>query len=53
VASSFIVILSDLLREETGKTALVLIYLYVISEAKNILSKGEQSIAEIASRLGF
>jgi AraC family transcriptional activator of pobA len=45
--------LSDLLKQETGKTALELIHLYVISEAKNLLVEGEQSISEIAYRLGF
>lgn len=45
--------LSDLLKQETGKTALELIHLYVISEAKNLLSFGEISISEIAYRLGF
>ncbi len=45
--------LSDLLKQETGKTALELIHLYVISEAKNMLVSGEQSISEIAYRLGF
>ncbi len=45
--------LSDLLKQETGKTALELIHLYVISEAKNLLVAGEKSIAEIAYQLGF
>ncbi|MGD0037553.1 MAG: helix-turn-helix transcriptional regulator [Bacteroidota bacterium] len=45
--------LSDLLKQETGKTALELIHLYVISEAKNLLVAGEQNIAEIAYQLGF
>jgi AraC family transcriptional regulator, transcriptional activator of pobA len=45
--------LSDLLKQETGKTALELIHLYVISEAKNMLVGGEQSISEIAYQLGF
>jgi len=45
--------LSDLLKQETGKTALELIHLYVISEAKNLLVAGEQSISEIAYQLGF
>lgn len=45
--------LSDLLKQETGKTALELIHLYVISEAKNMLVEGEQSISEIAYQLGF
>jgi AraC-like DNA-binding protein len=45
--------LSDLLKQETGKTALELIHLYVISEAKNMLVGGDNSISEIAYRLGF
>lgn len=45
--------LSDLLKQETGKTALELIHLYVISEAKNLLIEGKHSISEIAYRLGF
>lgn len=45
--------LSDLLKQETGKTALELIHLYVISEAKNLLVAGEKSISEIAFQLGF
>ena len=45
--------LSDLLKQETGKTALELIHLYVISEAKNLIIEGERSISEIAFRLGF
>ncbi|HEX2963766.1 MAG TPA: AraC family transcriptional regulator [Ignavibacteriales bacterium] len=45
--------LSDLLKQETGKTALELIHLYVISEAKNMIVAGEKSIAEIAYQLGF
>ena len=45
--------LSDLLKQETGKTALELIHLYVISEAKNRLIEGNQSVAEIAYELGF
>lgn len=45
--------LSDLLKQETGKTALELIHFYVISEAKNRLVEGELSISEIAYKLGF
>ncbi|HUI30229.1 MAG TPA: helix-turn-helix transcriptional regulator [Candidatus Acidoferrales bacterium] len=45
--------LSDLLKQETGKTALELIHLYMISEAKNMLVAGDQSISEVAYRLGF
>ncbi len=45
--------LSDLLKQETGKTALELIHLYVISEAKNMLVGGDYNISEIAYELGF
>ncbi len=45
--------LSDLLKQETGKTALELIHLYVVSEAKNMLIEGKSSISEIAYKLGF
>jgi len=45
--------LSDLLKQETGKTALELIHLYIISEAKDLLVAGDKSIAEIAYQLGF
>lgn len=45
--------LSDVLKQETGKTALDLIHLYVVSEAKNMLVSGEKSISEIAYQLGF
>ncbi|MCU7491659.1 MAG: helix-turn-helix transcriptional regulator [Ignavibacteria bacterium] len=45
--------LSDLLKQETGKTAMELIHLFVISEAKNMIVSGEKSISEIAYQLGF
>ncbi len=45
--------LSDLLKQETGKTAIDLIHLFVISEAKNLLTTAEQSVSEIAYELGF
>ncbi|MCI0707282.1 MAG: helix-turn-helix domain-containing protein [Ignavibacteriae bacterium] len=45
--------LSDLLKQETGKTALELIHLYIISEAKNMLVVGDRSVSEIAYQLGF
>ncbi|OQP45147.1 AraC family transcriptional regulator [Niastella yeongjuensis] len=45
--------LSDLLKQETGKTALELIHLSLISEAKNLLKTADRSIAEIAYDLGF
>ncbi|WP_269236058.1 helix-turn-helix domain-containing protein [Flavobacterium flavigenum] len=45
--------LSDILKQETGKTALELIHLYLISEAKNLLKEGKMNIAEISISLGF
>ena len=45
--------LSDLQKQETGKTALELIHLYVISQAKNMIVAGDQSISEIVFKLGF
>jgi len=45
--------LTDLLKEETGKTALELIHLFLISEAKNLLAEGELNISEISHLLGF
>ncbi len=45
--------LSDLLKQETGKTALELIHISLISEAKNMLRIGEKGISEIAYELGF
>jgi AraC family transcriptional regulator, transcriptional activator of pobA len=45
--------LSDLLKQESGKTAMDLIHIYLISEAKNLLRIGEKGVAEIAYELGF
>jgi AraC-like DNA-binding protein len=45
--------LSDLLKQETGKTALELIHLHLISEAKNLLKEGQMNITEISAWLGF
>jgi AraC family transcriptional regulator, transcriptional activator of pobA len=45
--------LTDLLKEETGKTALELIHLFLIGEAKNLLAEGELNISEISHLLGF
>ena len=45
--------LSDLLKQETGKTALELIHLTLISEAKNLLKSADRGVAEIAYELGF
>ncbi|MGC4038803.1 MAG: helix-turn-helix domain-containing protein [Chitinophagaceae bacterium] len=45
--------LSDLLKEETGKTAIELIHIFLISEAKNLLAAPDLSISETAYKLGF
>ncbi|HVU99530.1 MAG TPA: helix-turn-helix domain-containing protein [Puia sp.] len=45
--------LSDLLKEETGKTAIELIHIFLIGEAKNLLNTPDLSISEAAYRLGF
>ncbi len=45
--------LSDLLKQETGKTAMDLIHIYLVSEAKNLLKVADQSVSEIAYTLGF
>lgn len=45
--------LSDLLKQESGKTALELIHIYLVSEAKNLLKTEDQSVSEIAYALGF
>jgi AraC family transcriptional activator of pobA len=45
--------LSDLLRQETGKTALELIHIFLISEAKNLLQATENTVSETAYLLGF
>jgi AraC-like DNA-binding protein len=45
--------LSDLLKQESGKTAIELIHIFLISEAKNLLKIGEKGVAEIAYELGF
>lgn len=45
--------LSDLLKQETGKTAIELIHIYLISEAKNLLKSADNSIGEVAYSLGF
>jgi AraC family transcriptional regulator, transcriptional activator of pobA len=45
--------LSDLLKQETGKTAIELIHIFLISEAKNLLKGADQTIGEVAYILGF
>lgn len=45
--------LSDLLRQETGKSAIDHIHSYLISEAKNLLVGANLTVAQIAYQLGF
>lgn len=45
--------MSDLLKQETGKTAMELIHISLVSEAKNLLTGGSNTVAEIAYSLGF
>jgi len=45
--------LSDVLKQESGKTALEHIHIYLISEAKNQLRGEDKSVSEIAYALGF
>ena len=45
--------LSDLLKQETGKTTTELIHIYMISEAKNRLKAEDQNVTELAFALGF
>lgn len=45
--------LSDLLKQETGKTAMDLIQIFLVSEAKNLLLQGDHTISETAYLLGF
>jgi AraC family transcriptional activator of pobA len=45
--------LSDVLKQESGKTALEHIHIYLIAEAKNRLTGEDQSVSEIAYALGF
>ncbi|HSC39610.1 MAG TPA: AraC family transcriptional regulator, partial [Chitinophagaceae bacterium] len=45
--------LTDLLKQETGKTAIELIHIFLVSEAKNLLKGEDSTVAEIAWSLGF
>ncbi|ASO04061.1 helix-turn-helix domain-containing protein [Arenibacter algicola] len=45
--------LSDLLKQETGKTALEHIHIALVVEAKNILMGTDKTVAETAYQLGF
>ncbi|WP_317167886.1 helix-turn-helix domain-containing protein [Flavobacterium jejuense] len=45
--------LSDLLKQETGKTALEHIHIALVIEAKNILMSTNKTVSETAYELGF
>jgi len=45
--------LSDVLKQETGKTAIELIHIFLIAEAKNLLKGEDNTIGEVAYSLGF
>ena len=45
--------LSDLLKQETGKTALEHIHIFLIDEAKKLLTSSTNTIAQTAYELGF
>ena len=45
--------LGDMLKQETGKTALELIHIFLIAEAKNLLLGSGNNITETAYTLGF
>ncbi|SEM37281.1 transcriptional regulator, AraC family [bacterium A37T11] len=45
--------LSDVLKQESGKTAIEHIHIYLISEAKNRLLGEDKTVSEIAYALGF
>ena len=45
--------LSDLLKQETGKTAIELIHISLVNEAKNRLRLDDQRVSDIAYGLGF
>jgi AraC-like DNA-binding protein len=45
--------LTDVLKQESGKTALEHIHIYLISEAKNRLKSEDKTVSEIAYALGF
>ncbi len=45
--------MSDLLKQETGKSALELIHLFLVEKAQNLMSESELSITQISYELGF
>jgi len=45
--------LSDMLKQETGKTAIELIHMSLVNEAKNRLRIDDQRVSDVAYALGF
>ncbi len=45
--------MSDLLKQETGKTSIELIHIFLITEAKNMLKGSDRNVTEVAYALGF
>jgi AraC family transcriptional activator of pobA len=45
--------LRDLLKQETGKTAIELIHSHLVTQAKHLLTIGENNVSETAWSLGF
>lgn len=45
--------LSDLLKQETGKTGIELIHIFLIAEAKHLLTRTDTTVSEIGYSLGF
>ena len=45
--------LSDILKSETGKSAIEHIHLYLLDEAKNLLMQPDKTVSEVAYQLGF
>jgi AraC family transcriptional activator of pobA len=45
--------MSDLLKQETGKTSIELIHIFLIAEAKNLLKGSDRNVTEVAYALGF
>lgn len=45
--------LSDMLKQETGKTAIELIHISLVNEAKNRLRSDDRRVSDIAYELGF
>nr|WP_255155538.1 AraC family transcriptional regulator [Ferruginibacter sp. HRS2-29] len=45
--------MSDVLKQETGKTAIGLIHMFLISEAKNLIRSLQNNIADTSYALGL